>query len=852
MRSWFCLLALLAALRGNAQTVSSPAAISGTVQDQSGGAVSGAVVTLKRGGDLQGRTASSGVAGEFQFDKVATGDYELTVRYEGFNPSTTRLKVTGRPIRPLKIVLLVAGLRQELTVDTQGLVVSADPGENLDTVKLERRALDNLPVLDQDYVAAVSRSLSSASLGTGGVTLVVDGMETSEKGVSASAILEVKINQNPYSAEYSRPGRGRIEIITRPGSSEYHGAFNFMFRDHHLNARDPFAQSRPPEQRRIFEGSLSGPLGDGRRSSFMISGNRAEEDLESIVFALTPSGEMHANVPQPRRNTFLSARVNRQVGENHTLSFRYEFTDEASRNQGVGGFNLPETGANASNREHHIYFNHRAVITKKLVNEFYLRSGRHWSPAVSVNRGPRIVVQDAFSAGGGQADRLSTENHAQFNEILSWSRGKHFIKTGMNAPDISRRGSNDRTNRDGTFYFSTLSDYLAGRPFSFVRQQGEGRLAFWEMVMGWFFQDDVRVRPNLSLAFGLRYDYQNYFPDHDNVSPRASFAYAPGRSRKTVFRGGTGLFYDRTGPGTIADLLRFDGHTLRRFVISNPGYPNPVLGGTDLSAEPSSIVRLAPGVRIPYTTQFSLGVERQVRKNTTLTATYIGTRVVSAFRSRDVNAPLPPAYLGRPNPYVGVLRQVESSGRVQGDSLELALKGDITRFFTGMAQYAYGRAYNDTGGINSLPANSRDLTGEWARADFDERHRLNLLGTLRQGKLLNLGIGLLANSGRPYSVTTGRDDNGDGVANDRPAGVRRNSLQGPGYLGLDLRWSRDWFLSRTRKDKGPIAGLSVDGFNVLNRVNYPSLVGNRSSPFFGRAVAAKPSRRLQISVRFRF
>ena len=144
--------------------------------------------------------------------------------------------------------------------------VSTDASENLDVVTLDREALDNLPVFDQDYVASISQFLDPGSIGTNGVTLVVNGMEQKNIGVSASAIQQVKINQNPYSAEFQRPGRGRIEVITKPGSQAFHGTLNFLFRDYHMNARDPFALERAPEQRRIYEGSLIGPLGRSREN----------------------------------------------------------------------------------------------------------------------------------------------------------------------------------------------------------------------------------------------------------------------------------------------------------------------------------------------------------------------------------------------------------------------------------------------------------------------------------------------------------------------------------------------------------------------------------------------------------
>jgi hypothetical protein len=199
---------------------------------------------------------------------------------------------------------------------------------------------------------------------------------------------------------------------------------------------------------------------------------------------------------------------------------------------------------------------------------------------------------------------------------------------------------------------------------------------------------------------------------------------------------------------------------------------------------------------------------------------------------------------------------------LESHSLEIGLRGNVTRYFVGMVQYTLGRAFNNVAGtpagvirnpgISSFPANNYDLSGEWSRADFDQRHRFSLLGTVTPGKYFRLGIAVSLYSGQPYTETTGRDDNHDGFANDRPAGVPRNSLQGPGYADVDLRWSRDFFLVAAKKDKGPTVTLGFDAFNVLNRVNYVSYIGDLSSPFFGKPITAQPSRRLQLSFRLRF
>jgi hypothetical protein len=514
---------------------------------------------------------------------------------------------------------------------------------------------------------------------------------------------------------------------------------------------------------------------------------------------------------------------------------------------------LPEVATNFANHEDLLRFNHNWVISPKLVNQTSILLGRYDNPITSVRQAQRIVVQDAFTGGGAQADYLRTEAHWTLNQALTYSQGKHVIKAGIQVPDYSRRGINDRTNSAGTFYFSSLQDYLQNRPFSFIRQQGVTKVVFWEIVLGGFIQDEIRLRPNLSVALGLRYDWQNYFnEDSNNFAPRLSVAWAPNKNRKTVVRGGLGIFYDRTGPGPISELLRFDGQRLRKYVLTNPGFPDPLSTGQSLSAQPLSVVRLASDAAIPHTLQTSVGVERQLQKSLTLTATYYHSRGVNSFRSRDVNAPQPPLFAQRPDPNFSLVRQIESTGRMVGHSLEVGLRGNVTPYFNGMIQYVFGHARNDTSGIAAFPANSYDLTGEWGRADFDVRHRFNLLGTIKAGKYFNLGTALVLNSGAPYTLTTGRDENHDSLTLERPAGVGRNTLQGPGFAQLDLRWSREFRLSKKKKDEGPAMTLGLNAINVTNRVNFAGYVGNLSSPFFGQAVAARPARRLQLSLQVAF
>ena len=252
-----------------------------------------------------------------------------------------------------------------------------------------------------------------------------------------------------------------------------------------------------------------------------------------------------------------------------------------------------------------------------------------------------------------------------------------------------------------------------------------------EKQVGTYIKDDWQARPGLSLSFGLRYDWQNYFHDNNNVAPRFSVAYAPGNKKTNVLRAGIGVFNDRSGPVVIADVLHSQPGGLIRYVITDPGYPDPFASAAAAASQPPSIVRLAPDVQIPQTLQYSVGLDHQLQKTLTLSLTYTGARGYHLFRSRDVNAPPPPLYLARPDPAYGVVRQVESTGRQETDSLQVTVRGKVTRWFNGQMQYTLSRGDNDTNGIGSFPANDYDLSGEWARADFDRRHRFILLGRTR-------------------------------------------------------------------------------------------------------------------------
>jgi hypothetical protein len=867
---------LLFALLALGQATLMATEISGSVRDPTGAVVPEAHIALR---SQNGKHLADGVSnqqGNFHFNVPTTGPIVIEIEHQGFKTFVATILQSSVHPKPIIATLQVSDLAQrtEVTAGSDIGTVSVDPAENRDAAVVDSKALEHLPVFDQDYVSTLSNFLDQGSVGTLGTTIVVDGMEQKDAGVTPSAVENVKINNDPYSAEYSRPGRGRIEITTKSPDPVYHGTFNFIFRDYHLDARNAFAAVKPPEQRRIFEGALTGPLAHVRNTFFLLSADYQQDNIQSIVFAQLPSGLLQENVPSPARATDIAARVRHDFSDRHTVSLQLTYegrkfmnqlvapgqsvsaaqppgTRGSNQTQVTGGYVLPEAGQNISNLERHLTFSDKFVVTPNVLNQFQMMYEHNRDSTASNTEQPQINVQNAFVAGGAQVTRLATENNVDIRDVVTWSHESHTVSAGFAMPNLSRRALDDYSNRLGTFNFSSLQDYIAALPYSFTQQQGPTHFVYWMREVGGFVQDQIRISPYFQATFGVRWDWQNQLHDDDNFAPRASLAYAFGKKRDTVLRVGSGIFYDRTGNAPLQNLALYSAPALTSILLLNPAYPNPYTSGFVPRDAASNVYRLSPTIRTPYTIQYSAALEHQIFKNATVTATYRGMTGVALFTDLNVNQPLPPFYLTAPNPNIGVYQQIQSSGHQVGQALDLSFSGRINRYLSGIAQYTLSRTNNNTGGITYMPPNAWDLQGEYSRADFDQRNRFNMLVSTDVNRWAEFGIGLSAASGLPYTLTLGQDIYNSGFANARPPGIGRNTLQGPGYVELDVRWSHDFFLS-AKKEKGPLATLAIDAFNLPNHVNFSQYIGNESSPFFGKAVAALPARRLQFTLRFKF
>ena len=336
--------------------------ISGVVVDPSGAAISGAHVTLSSGSGVPSQTTSD-TAGNFHFDSLAAGKYQLDFHAEGFRDTRLPAAVTGKRLASLRIVLPISVEKETVTV-ASGVdvpLVSTETSENQNTNAVDRNALDRVPVFDQDYITTMSRFLDDNATGTNGVTLVVNGIEANGPGVTPSAIQEVKINNNPYSARFSRPGRARLEIITKSSSEQYHGSLNLMFRDSVFDASNAFAAVKPPERRQYYEGSVTGPFGQSKHTGFLLA---LDEDILDQQDIMDPNavraaesagfGSISQTLPNPTHHFFGSGRVFHDLANGDQFWMGYSYEHRSSENQGAGGTTLPSAATDTRFLEHEI------------------------------------------------------------------------------------------------------------------------------------------------------------------------------------------------------------------------------------------------------------------------------------------------------------------------------------------------------------------------------------------------------------------------------------------------------------------------------------------------------------------
>lgn len=810
----------------------------GVVMDQTGAVIVGAHVLLTDAQGHERATATDG-DGEFRFHRLPQGNYRLMVTAPGFEPYVNpHLVLDGHLNQPLEITLTVV-ITEEVEIQ-EPAGVSLAPGDNLSAIVLRGADLESLPD-DPEELLEVLRQMAGPSSGMGDAQVYVDGFEHEGELPPKEAIREIRINSNPFSAEYSQPGFGRIEILTRPGMASFRGNGYFGFNDEALNAREPFAPRRAPRQIRRFGGSLGGPI-VRKRMGFFTHLDRRAIDENAVVQAtildpisLQPTS-LATTVLTPQVLTRWGLRTDTQVTSNNTLMAQYALSDNRSENQGIGEFRLPEHGFSSHSRQHELRFSLSSILNKRLVNEVRLRLSRRETQTVAASAAPQIIVLDAFTGGGAQSSLFTRarRDRMEWADHLSVALGRHAVKLGLRIDGVHLEDVN-RSNFGGTFIFSSLDQYrdvLSGvegaHPEQFTLNRGDPFTALTQWEFSWFVQEDWRVRSNLTVSFGLRHEFQTHLPDKMNVAPRLGFAWAPGGSRRTAIRGGFGLFFDRLQENLVLSVRR--SRRQEQLIILDPGFPDPFVGNGEIRQRPRSVRILSPELNAPYVMQATISLERQLPSGIVSSVTYSWVRGVHQFRSRNVNAPFP-GTMQRPFPDRGPILALESVARSVRHELRVNFRRRLGGRFTVFGNYVLSSTRSDGDGPFSLPADSYDLRAEWGRAAIDARHRFFLGGFVRLPWSLRLAPFIILRSGQPFNITTGRDNNHDTAFTDRPALVDpstpgaiitplgafdpqptpespvipRNFGQGPGFANVNLYVTKTFGFGSRKSPRWPSA-----------------------------------------------
>jgi Carboxypeptidase regulatory-like domain/TonB dependent receptor len=760
--------------------------LKGQVLDELGGAIVGVSVTAVSAEGVEKSTVTND-GGSYTISGLAPGRYTVRAVGAGFGIyENTEVDVVAGKIQPLDITLKVTIEEQKVTVAADNNSINTEPENNAGAIVLKGSDLDSLPD-DPDDLAAALQALAGPSAGPNGGQIFIDGF-TGGRLPPRSSIREIRINQNPFSAEFDRLGLGRVEILTRPGTERYRGQVSFNFNDDALNSRNAFAPNRPPHQSRQYGGNFGGPLIQ-KRASFFVDFDKRDVDDEAIVVATVLDANnnivsFNDTVPVPSRRTSFSPRVDFQINPNHTLVARYSY----SRNQrvaGVGGFNLPELQYDTTNSEHDFQLTETAIINKTIVNETRFRFDHSRSASDGDNSIPTITVLDAFTSGGNQVGQASNkENEWELTNNTSLAKGAHALKFGVRLRNSSITDISPQ-NFGGTFTFTSINGYrstvlgLTQSASQFSISAGTPEATVSQFDFGGYVQDDWKLRPNLTVNLGLRYENQTNINSELNFAPRIGFAWAleGGQQPKTVLRGGFGVFYDRVGENLTLNANRLNGINQQQFIISNPNFFPTIPSIEDLQdfAVPVSVFRLNQDIQSPYTMQSVISIERQLPRNIALAASYINVRTLHGLRTRPVNAPLPGTFTGEPNSGIrplGVNNNIfeyESTGRFNQNQFIVNLNSRFHRNLSLTAYYVLGKANSDADGTGSFPADPYDLSGEYGRASGDVRHRFFMNGTIRAPWGISFNPFVIIQSGRPFNITLGRDLNGDTRFTERPS-----------------------------------------------------------------------------------
>ncbi|MGB7758344.1 MAG: carboxypeptidase regulatory-like domain-containing protein, partial [Bryobacteraceae bacterium] len=867
---FFLLVALLGAIALPAQTATG--GVRGVLMDDSGAVIPGVNVTVANAALT--KTPQTQADGTFSLLGLAPGPYTVSVTYPGFAAFTKVVNVsTGAPLQ-MSIRLAVSAEKQEVTVQAEsGPSVSVEADNNATAIVMKGEDLEALPD-DPDDLSDALQALAGPGAGPNGGQIYIDGFSGGQLPPKES-IREIRINQNPFSAEFDRLGFGRIEILTKPGTDKLHGMISLNDANGVFDSRNPLASNKPDYSNRMISANLGGSL--NHKTSFFVDFNRRDINDNSITHATyvdpttLDTTLIGTSVVAPSTFTTISPRIDYQLSANNTLTVRFEERFNSKDNAGLGGTHLPpayttDQAYNTSGGGQNLMITEDAVLGPKVVNEARLQFMRNHS-ASDGNEIPSIGVAGAFTTGGnGVGDTHDTSRHFEFTNITSISHGTHTIKVGARV-----RRDSDQSNQPGGFNGSfsflgglapvllagnTVATDANGNPVTenltsveqyirFLSLQQDGYTAAQIQALGGgpsrysiqtglayvsqdrydgapFIQDDWKVKPNLTLSLGMRYEVQTLVSDHGDFAPRLGFAWAPGSPKngkqKTVIRGGAGIFYDRVGLGDFETAYLNNGMNQLQYTVYDPTfYTNNIPSISSLNPGQNSTFVVDPKLHADYSMQEAIGVERQLPRNTTASLFYTYNRSEHLAQTVPINSPAPGTFnplepLSASNgafPYgynAGNIFEYESGGYMRQRMLMANFNTRFSQRVSLFGNYSLTYAHD----LPGTPTDPYDFALDYGRSNFDRRNSFMLMGSVVGPKNIRVAPFISLRSGQPYDVLDGTDIYGTTNTNARAA-FAASGTTCPGFTGNNTVLSGDVVCSS--------AGNFTTSYNVANPAN---------------------------------
>ncbi len=798
--------------------------LEGTVTDPAGGTISGAelvATNIETGSTRQGTTNSLGL---YRIPALAAGSYKLRISKTGFaGVERQGLTLQIGQVVTLDIQLPVAAQAQEVTISAAAPIV--ETGRASVGAVINRAEIDNLPTNGRNFldfsrtVAGVTGQQTSGQ-GSGisfngqrgrSNNIVIDGATgngqlngNTRLTMSQDAVREFQVVTNQFAPEFGNAGGGLVNIVSRSGTNEYHGNLFLFARNEALDARNAFVtdKEKPPFRRKNSGATLGGPILRNRTFFFAAVEyiNRNESDVVTIpdeaVRTINATLAAHpipnagvrsvsnGTFPVDRITTLASLKLDHSFNVNNSAVFRYLYGQARDANAGgvgIGGLTDVSGGGGMRTRDQSFLGSFTHIFTPALLGETRFQfAPRRLAQYDNDPIGPRITISGVANFGRNiNFPVLLDEASEQVQQDLSWQRGRHFFKFGADINRI-RAHTSFPVSFGGSFSFASLPDFVAGRVNQFTQGFGDPQIELPETLVGFYAQDSFKVHEKLTLAYGLRYDYDmqpqgirrdrnnpieaalqtGIHRDANNVAPRFALTFNPDGKGKTLIRTGYGLFYDKifllvarnallarqtitlaSGPAT-AQLSRGTFPQSRTFP-SGVALPKPSLNTVD------------PNIVIPYAQQANFGIERELAANWVAGADYVLVRGVKLLRSQNLNlgpptlltpANAPQLGIPRPNaqqlgrlifgtnnrlnPDFTNIQQVSSSGSSTYHGLRLSLRKRFSQGFQLRANYTLSKAIDDGSDFVQAqqPSNPYNGRAERALSTEDQRHRFTLTG----------------------------------------------------------------------------------------------------------------------------